>query len=95
MIEDCPETDIEFDARRFTSAHELRHAECFYWNMARRRYYGLSAPCCRALRVSADRAACPGPHTRGKSASSSRTTDWPRMRCAEREATGMGFTGLL
>jgi hypothetical protein len=29
MIEDCPETDIEFDARRFTSAHELRHAECF------------------------------------------------------------------
>ncbi len=29
MIEDCPETDIEFDAWRFTSAHELRHAECF------------------------------------------------------------------
>jgi hypothetical protein len=29
MIEDCPETDIEFDARPFTSAHELRHAECF------------------------------------------------------------------
>ena len=29
MIEDCPETDIEFDAPRFTSAHELRRAECF------------------------------------------------------------------
>jgi hypothetical protein len=29
MIENCPETDIEFDAPRFTSAHELRRAECF------------------------------------------------------------------
>ena len=29
MIEDCPETDIEFDAPRFTSAHKLRRAECF------------------------------------------------------------------
>ena len=29
MIEDCPETEIEFDAPRFTSAHELRRAECF------------------------------------------------------------------
>jgi hypothetical protein len=37
-----------------------------YWNMARQRYYRPSARCCRALRVSADRAARPGPHTRGK-----------------------------
>ena len=29
MIEDCPETDTEFDAPRFTSAHKLRRAECF------------------------------------------------------------------
>jgi hypothetical protein len=29
MIEDCPETDIEFDAPRFTSAQKLRRAECF------------------------------------------------------------------
>ena len=29
MIEDCPETDIEFDAAQFTSAHKLRRAECF------------------------------------------------------------------
>jgi hypothetical protein len=29
MSEDCPETDIEVDARRLTSAHELRRAECF------------------------------------------------------------------
>ena len=29
MIEDCPETDIEFDAPRFTSAHKLRRTECF------------------------------------------------------------------
>jgi hypothetical protein len=29
MIEDCPETEIEFGAPRFTSAHELRRAECF------------------------------------------------------------------
>ena len=29
MIEDCPETDIEFDAPRLTIAHKLRRAECF------------------------------------------------------------------
>ena len=29
MIEYFPETDIEFDAPRFTSAHKLRRAECF------------------------------------------------------------------
>ena len=29
MIEYCPETDIEFDAPRFTSADKLRGAECF------------------------------------------------------------------
>jgi hypothetical protein len=29
MIEDCPETDIGFDAPRFTSVHKLRRAECF------------------------------------------------------------------
>ena len=29
MSEDCPETDIEFDAPRFTSADKLRGAECF------------------------------------------------------------------
>jgi hypothetical protein len=29
MIEDCPETDIEVDARRFSRAHKLRRAECF------------------------------------------------------------------
>jgi len=29
MIEYCPETDIEFDATRFTSADKLRGAECF------------------------------------------------------------------
>ena len=37
-----------------------------YWNMARQRYYRPSARCCRVRRVSADRAARPGPHTRGK-----------------------------
>jgi hypothetical protein len=37
-----------------------------YWNMARQRYYRPSARCCRVLRVSADRAARPGPHTREK-----------------------------
>ena len=37
-----------------------------YWNMARQRYSRPSARCCRILRVSADRAACPGPHTGGK-----------------------------
>ena len=31
-----------------------------YWNMARQRYYRPSARCCRALCVSADRAARPG-----------------------------------
>ena len=30
MIEDCPETDIEFDAPRFTIAHKHRSAECYY-----------------------------------------------------------------
>ena len=34
--------------------------------MARQRYYRPSARCCRVLHVSADRAARPGPHTRGK-----------------------------
>jgi hypothetical protein len=34
--------------------------------MARQRYYRPSARCCRALRVSADRTARPGPDTRGK-----------------------------
>ena len=29
MIEICPETDIEFDAPRFTSADKPRGAECF------------------------------------------------------------------
>ena len=29
MIEDCPETDIEFDAPRFTSLHKHRSAECY------------------------------------------------------------------
>ena len=29
MIEDCPETDIEFDALGLTSAHKLRSAECY------------------------------------------------------------------
>jgi hypothetical protein len=30
MIEDCPETDIEFDALRLTIAHKLsRRVECF------------------------------------------------------------------
>ena len=29
MIEYCPETDIEFDAPRFTSGDKLRGAECF------------------------------------------------------------------
>jgi hypothetical protein len=29
MTEYCPETDIEFDAPRFTSADKLRRAECF------------------------------------------------------------------
>jgi hypothetical protein len=28
MIEDCPETDIEFDALRLSSAPKLRSAEC-------------------------------------------------------------------
>src|SRR4029077_1004270 len=37
-----------------------------YWNMARQRYYRPWARCCRVLRVSADRAARPGPHTREK-----------------------------
>src|SRR5215471_17885960 len=37
-----------------------------YWNMARQRYSHPSARCCRILRVSADRAARPGPHTGGK-----------------------------
>src|SRR4029077_1783592 len=37
-----------------------------YWNMARQRYHRLSARCSRALRVSADQAARPGPDTRGK-----------------------------
>src|SRR6516162_8435340 len=34
--------------------------------MARQRYYRPSARCCRVRRVSADRAARPSPHTRGK-----------------------------
>src|SRR5215475_8389798 len=34
--------------------------------MARQRYYRSSARCCRVRHVSADRAARPGPHTRGK-----------------------------
>src|SRR5262249_13747699 len=34
--------------------------------MARQRYYRPSARCYRVRRVSADRAARPGPHTRGK-----------------------------
>jgi hypothetical protein len=29
MSEDCPETDIEFDTSRFTSAQKPRRAECF------------------------------------------------------------------
>jgi hypothetical protein len=29
MIEDCPETDIEFDALRLTIAHKPRRVECF------------------------------------------------------------------
>ena len=29
MIEYCPETDIEFDTSRFTSAQKLRRAEYF------------------------------------------------------------------
>ena len=29
MMEDCPETDIEFDALGLTSAHKLRSAECY------------------------------------------------------------------
>jgi hypothetical protein len=29
MIEDCPETDIEFDALGLTSAHKLGSAECY------------------------------------------------------------------
>ena len=29
MSEDCPETDIEFDAPRFTSLHKHRSAECY------------------------------------------------------------------
>ena len=29
MIEDCPETDMEFDALELTSAHKLRSAECY------------------------------------------------------------------
>jgi len=29
MIEDRPETDIEFDALGLTSAHKLRGAECY------------------------------------------------------------------
>ena len=29
MIEDRPETDIEFDALELTSAHKLRSAECY------------------------------------------------------------------
>ena len=29
MIEDRPETDIEFDALGLTSAHKLRSAECY------------------------------------------------------------------
>jgi hypothetical protein len=34
--------------------------------MARQKYHRPSARCCRVRRVSADRAARPGPHTRGK-----------------------------
>ena len=29
MSEDCPETDIEFDALGLTSARKLRSAECY------------------------------------------------------------------
>jgi hypothetical protein len=29
MIEDCPETDIGFDALGFTNAHKHRSAECY------------------------------------------------------------------
>jgi hypothetical protein len=29
MIEDCPETDIEFDALRLTIAHKPRRVKCF------------------------------------------------------------------
>jgi hypothetical protein len=29
MIEDCPETDIGFDALGLTSAHKHRSAECY------------------------------------------------------------------
>ena len=29
MIEDCPETDSEFDALWFTSARKVRQIECF------------------------------------------------------------------
>ena len=29
MSEDCSETDIEFDAPRFTSLHKHRSAECY------------------------------------------------------------------
>jgi hypothetical protein len=29
MIEDCPETDIEFDALELTTAHKLGSAKCY------------------------------------------------------------------
>jgi hypothetical protein len=29
MIEDCPKTDIEFDAIGLTGAHKFRSAECY------------------------------------------------------------------
>jgi hypothetical protein len=41
-----------------------------YWNKAGQRYSRQSAPYHRVTPVSADRAACPAPHTRGKSPAS-------------------------
>jgi hypothetical protein len=29
MVEDCPETNIEFDALGLTSTHKLRSSECY------------------------------------------------------------------
>jgi len=44
-----------------------------YWNLARQRYSRKLAPWHRAIPVSADRAACPAPHTRRKSQASRRS----------------------
>jgi len=51
MIEDCPETDIEFDAPRFTSAHELRRARMLLLpGNARRSSIGRGDGACSAQR---------------------------------------------